>query len=814
MACDGFLRTPLPLRHSNPCTCSSNGHDRLAESLTGCARGASHLPGSLKNSAKTVRKQCEQGSFHRGREGEFENADLPAARAALSGGIMVLSTLPADPVVAPPLPARLEGLKRLAYNLYWTWHPRVISLFKRIDAHTWAYARNPVPVLRAKTDWSDLLDNPEFLTEYGLVLKDFDAYMAAAWDVAAPGDDDNWFGRLQKSAPGQAKAFTKPIAYFCAEFGLHEHLQIYSGGLGVLAGDHLKTASDMNLPLVAIGLLYRQGYFRQAIDAEGLQEHGYPHIEPEEMPLLRVQDPQTGRPLQVTVELPGRDVHVAVWVARVGRVPLLLLDTDLADNAAADRPITSQLYVRGREMRLHQELILGIGGGRALKALSVVPSAWHLNEGHSAFMIVERLRDQTLAGVPLEQALEEIRKNAVFTIHTPVSAGNEKFDADLVRRLTTRLFEGTNMDIERVLELGRGEHDDPKVFDMTAFSLRMSSSSNAVSHLHAATANSTWKHIMGGREILGVTNGVHMGTWLGPRMRWLAEDVDVNLEDLSNAHNSGALPKMVANLDDTKLYDGHQRQKTELIYFMRHRLRKQLARHGEGPDTLAEVDKFFEPSTLTLGFARRFATYKRAHLLFTDEERLARILWNKERPVNIVFAGKAHPADRPGQKVIADLWQKSRSDLFRGRVFVIEDYDMRVGRFLVDGVDVWLNNPRRPLEASGTSGMKASANGIPNLSILDGWWDEGFDGANGWAIGAREQNADDAVQDDADALSLYETLEREVVPTYYDRDNSGVSSRWIVKMKAAMSSAIWNFSTHRMLEEYFERVYLPAARRG
>ena len=347
---------------------------------------------------------------------------------------------------------------------------------------------------------------------------------------------------------------------------------------------------------------------------------------------------------------------------------------------------------------------------------------------------------------------------------------------------------------------------------MTAFSLRMSTVSNAVSQLHARTANATWKHIMEGREILGVTNGVHMGTWLGQRLRWLAEDTNINLEDLSAVQKNGKLPAMVKDLDDTKLWDGHQRQKTELFHFMRNRLRKQLARHGEGPEVLADVDKFFDPTTLTLGFARRFATYKRAHLLFTDEDRLARILWNKERPVNIVFAGKAHPADRPGQKVIAELWQKSRSEKFRGRVFVVEDYDMRVGRFLVDGVDVWLNNPRRPLEASGTSGMKASANGIPNLSILDGWWDEGFNGENGWAIGGRDQNADDDVQDKADALSLYDIMEREVVPTYYDRDHRGIPSRWIVKMREAMSSAIWNFSTHRMLEEYVERMYLQAAR--
>jgi starch phosphorylase len=736
-----------------------------------------------------------------------------------------LSTLPADPLLPPHLPPRLAGLQRLAYNLYWSWHPRVISLFKRIDAHTWGLERNPIPVLRARSDWSSLLDNPEFLTEYELVLRNFDNYMAAAWDApstsTAPtttsttptsATASTWFGRLQQEGSPKAQAFRRPVAYFCAEFGLHEHLQIYSGGLGVLAGDHLKTASDMNLPLVAVGLFYRQGYFRQAIDAEGWQEHGYPHLEPERMPLLRVQDPRSGRPLQIAVELPGRKVQVAVWVARVGRVPLLLLDTDLPENAAGDRPITSQLYVRGREMRLHQELVLGVGGVRALRALGIDPSAWHLNEGHSAFLLVERLRETMKAGANLGNALEAVRKNSVFTIHTPVSAGNEKFEATLVRRLTAPLLDNTGIDADRLLELGRGETNDGAMFDMTAFSLRMSTVSNAVSQLHAHTANTTWKQVTGGREILGITNGVHMGSWLGQRLRWLAEDVNVSLEDLPREHESNRLEEMVTNLDGAKLWDGHQRQKMELFHFMRNRLRRQLARHGESPDTLGEIEKFLDPTVLTIGFARRFATYKRAHLLFTDEERLARILWNKERPVQIIFAGKAHPADRPGQKVIGELWQKSRSERFRGRVFVIEDYDMRVGRFLVDGVDVWLNNPRRPLEASGTSGMKASANGIPNLSILDGWWDEGFDGGNGWAIGEREQHPDERVQDKRDAESLYQALEGDVVPAYYDRDNRGLPPRWIDKMRAAMSSSLWRFSTHRMLEEYVERSYLPAAR--
>jgi starch phosphorylase len=718
---------------------------------------------------------------------------------------MTLSHLPfariaAHPLQSPPLPPRLEGLRRLAYNLYWTWHPRVISLFKRIDAHAWQHARNPVPVLQTKSDWSDVLDNHEFMAEYETVIREFDRYMD---DV-----DSHWFGRKRPSVADMKG----PIAYFCAEYGLHEHLQIYSGGLGVLAGDHLKTASDMGLPFVAVGLLYRQGYFRQSIDAEGMQEHAYPMLEPEKAPLMRVEDPKTGRPLEITVELPGRKVQVAVWVARVGRVPLILLDTDTAENAWADRPITSQLYVRGREMRLHQELVLGVGGVRALRALGLEPSVWHLNEGHSAFMIVERLRELTQSGVAYPAALDTVRKSAVFTIHTPVSAGNEKFAADLVRRLTKPLVDNAQIDIERVLELGRGEHGDPNMFDMTAFSLRMSTSSNAVSQLHARTANSTWKHVTGGREILGVTNGVHMGTWLGQSLRWLCEDMGISLEDLGREESSGKVSEHIAQIDDKKLWDGHQRQKLELFFFLRGRLRKMLARHGEGPDTLGQLEGFLDQGTLTLGFARRFATYKRAHLLFHDEERLARLVWNKERPVQIIFAGKAHPADRPGQKVIQELFQKSRSDRFRGRVFVIEDYDMRVGRFLVDGVDVWLNNPRRPLEASGTSGMKAAANGVPNLSILDGWWDEGFDGKNGWAIGGRDQNPDENAQDRADAASLYDVLEKDLVPLYYNRDNRGLPAAWIERMRGAMASSMWRFSTHRMLEEYFDRMYLPGAR--
>ena len=713
--------------------------------------------------------------------------------------------LPANPIIQLPLPHRIEGLRRLAYNLYWSWHPRAIALFKRVDAHTWGVHRNPIPVLQGKVDWRDLLDNHEFMAEYETVMKEFEAYLANT--------QTTWFARA--TAAGKVPPSVHedgPIAYFCAEYGLHEHLGIYSGGLGVLAGDHLKTASDMGLPFVAVGLFYRQGYFRQTIDAEGQQEHAYPFLEPERMPLQRVEDPRTGRPLDVVVELPGRKVTVAVWVVHVGRVPLLLLDTDTPENAFSDRPITSQLYVRGREMRLHQELVLGVGGVRALAALAVEPATWHLNEGHSAFMLVERIRNLTKAGTPFTEAVDKVRRDAVFTIHTPVSAGNEKFDANLVRRLTKPLLEGTGTDVERVLELGRGEGGDPRTFDMTGFSLRLSHGSNAVSQLHSHVANGTWRPILGGKEILGVTNGVHMPTWLGQSLRWILEDVGVDLDDISKEHETGKLQEHIEAIEEKKLWEGHQRQKLELAFFLKSRLRKQLARHGEGPETLGDVEKALDPNILTIGFARRFATYKRASLLFSDEERLARLVWSADRPVQVVFAGKAHPADRPGQRMIQELFQKSRSERFRGRVFVVEDYDMRVGRFLVEGVDVWLNNPRRPLEASGTSGMKAGANGCLNCSILDGWWDEGYDGKNGWAIGGREQNPDEGAQDRADAQALYHVLENEVVPLYYERDGRGLPAKWVARMRHSIATTVWNFSTTRMIEEYCDRLYFPAAR--
>ncbi len=703
--------------------------------------------------------------------------------------------VPSVPAASFALPPRLEGLRRLAYNLYWSWHPGTRNLWSLIDRTAWTRYRNPIPVISGPTEWSRLLDDEKFLAEYHDVLGAFDAYMA---DVSG-----HWFQRRY------GEALSGPIAYFCAEYGFHESLGIYSGGLGVLAGDHMKSASDMALPLVGVGLLYRKGYFRQSIDADGHQEHNYPDYDLSRLPLSRVQD-ESGLPLTVTVELPNRDLSIAVWLAQVGRVPVLLLDTDVAENHDYDRPITNILYVRGREMRLHQEIVLGIGGVRALRALGLKPAVWHLNEGHSALLLAERAREFVTAGLPLDQAWDMVRKDSVFTIHTPVSAGNERFDGDLLRRVAGPLLDNGGVSVERMLQLGLGVDRDPAQFDMTAFSLRLTSGSNAVSKLHGQTANATWQGLID-RPILGLTNGIHGPSWIGSPIVELLEDLGADLDDLDASTETSRFWERVERIPGRDLWAAHLRQKRELALFVRGRLRSQFARHGEAPAVLAELETALDPDIFTIGFARRFATYKRAELLFTDVDRLARMLWDEHRPVNVVFAGKAHPADRPGQKVIQDIFTRSRWPKLRGRVFILEDYDMRVGRFLVQGVDVWLNNPRRPLEASGTSGMKAAQNGVPNVSVLDGWWDEGYEHDNGWAIGGRDVNPDEPAQDWADAQALYSLLENEIVPSYYEREADGTPRRWLGTMRRAMATALWQFSATRMLHEYAELLYLPAA---
>jgi starch phosphorylase len=463
-------------------------------------------------------------------------------------------------------------------------------------------------------------------------------------------------------------------------------------------------------------------------------------------------------------------------------------------------------------MRLCQELILGIGGVRALRELGIDPAVWHLNEGHSAFLLVERAREliDADAGLAAGEALRRVGRDAVFTIHTPVPAGNEVFERGVVARALRPWFSAAHADPGELLELGRGHTDDPDApFDMTAFVLRHAADANAVSQLHGATATETWQSLAG-HPVQAITNGVHVPTWLGRPVRRLVQRAIG--EPLGVDLNGPAPLAGLAELDGEELWSAHLQQKREMIGFLEGRLARQFARHGESPDALRAVRGVLVPDALTIGFARRFATYKRAALLFSDEERLARILSSVERPVQIVIAGKAHPADRPGQQVIEKIFGLSRSARLRGRVFIIEDYDMRVARFLVGGVDIWLNNPRRPMEASGTSGMKAAINGIPSVSILDGWWDEGFDGANGWAIGDRVPDGDDEAQDEADATELYRLLEEEIVPRYFERGPDGLPAAWLETMRASIGSALWQFSTARMLTEYVDRLYLPAVR--
>ncbi len=695
------------------------------------------------------------------------------------------------------LPAGLEGLGELAYNLWWSWTPQIQALFSRIDSGAWTRHRNPIPVLRGVTGarWEELTADEDFMVDAKRLVDQFRGYLAEG--------DDSWYqASPERHLPG-------PIAYFCAEFGIHESMQIYSGGLGILAGDHCKSASDAALPFVGVGLLYRRGYFRQQIDADGHQEHAQPDLDPAQLPLRRARG-RDGAPVEVSVEIADRTVRVAVWVAEVGRVPILLLDTDIPANDPADRPITHILYVRGREMRLCQELVLGVGGVRALRALSIEPAVWHLNEGHSAFLLLERAREWVAAEAEATAAaaLKRAGRDAVFTIHTPVPAGNEVFGRDVMTRALDRWFDAAAMPPDELFELGRGHTDAADApFDMTAFVLRHARDANAVSQLHGRTATATWQ-ALAGHPIGAITNGVHVPTWIGRPVRRLVQRASgVTLDSDMNAPDPVA---RIGEIDGEELWAAHQQQKREMIGFLESRLARQLARHGESPDTLRATRGTLRPDALIIGFARRFATYKRADLLFSDEERLAAILSSTDRPVLVVIAGKAHPADRPGQQVIQRIFDLSRSERLRGSVFVVEDYDMRIARFLVGGVDIWLNNPRRPLEASGTSGMKAAVNGIPSVSILDGWWDEGYDSKNGWAIGDRTPDGDEAAQDAADAGEIYRLFEEEIVPRFFDRDAKGCPTAWVETMRAAMSGALWQFSTGRMLSEYVDRLYRPA----
>ena len=705
--------------------------------------------------------------------------------------------------VFPTIPERIARLHELAYNLWWAWHAPAQALYASIDPDIWAASEhNAVRMLAeaAPERLTHLANDAEFLARYDAVLAAFDDYMHPR---------QTWFSQTYPDITGTT------IAYFSAEFGLHESLPIYSGGLGILSGDHCKEASDLGLPLVGVGFLYPQGYFRQRIARDGAQEAEYQKLNFSEMPATPATD-REGREIIVNVDLPGRQVFAKVWRVQVGRIPLYLMDTDVEPNAPTDRTLSARLYGGDHEMRIAQEIMLGIGGVRALRALNADPLIWHMNEGHSAFMGLERCRELVEgAGLSFAEAREVEAANAVFTTHTPVAAGNDVFGQDLVERYFRDFWPRLGIDRETFLNFARQDLDWGPGFSMTVLALRLSAQHNGVSRLHGEVSRRMWQFLWPQSEasevpITSITNGVHTATWLAPALaglfaRHLGDDWADHLDDPDRWQRVESIP-------DGELWGAHAALKADLLAYARARLVRQRTRVGEGMPSVAAAASILDPNALTLGFARRFATYKRATLLFRDPERLARLLSDPERPVQIVFAGKAHPNDKPGQDFIRAVYEFSRRPEFEGRIVFLEDYDIDMARHLVAGVDVWLNTPIRPHEASGTSGQKASLNGVPNCSIIDGWWEEGYDGANGWAIGERRDYRDAATRDETDALALYDILEHQIIPAFYERGLDGVPHYWVNIMKNAIRTLAPTFSMRRMLKEYTERLYIPAYR--
>ncbi len=704
------------------------------------------------------------------------------------------------------LPRILSGLYHLSYNLWWGWHSSARHLFARLDGASWNRYRNPIEVLVNfdRTRWEELLGDEAFLHSYAEVMNRFHAYMK---------EPSTWFARNHR------EPLAGPIAYLSMEYGIHQSLALYSGGLGILSGDHLKSASDLGVPLVAVGLAYRHGYFHQTLSSDGGQQHIYPWYDFSRLP-LRPAASATGTPVVVEIPLGDRTVSAKVWVCQVGRVPLLLLDTDIPQNDPEDRPITGVLYVSGRQMRLEQELVLGLGGALALEALGIEPSAWHMNEGHCAFVQLDRLARETGRGVDFETALASVRANVAFTTHTPVPAGNETFDRALVARYLEPWAVTRGLDLDTLLDLGRAETRARAngQFNLTALALRTSSRANGVSAIHGEVSRGLWADLSAEEPHLphidAITNGVHVPTWLGREMRALWRRVAGH--DWKEHQLEAITEATLESLPLEQIWKAHQQQKNRLGRFLRKRLRDQMVRHGEAPQQLRGVKDLFDEDALTIGFARRFATYKRAGLVFSQPEVLDELLGDPDRPVQLVYAGKAHPADKPGQALIREIFNLSHEGRWRGKVFFIEDYDMRVGQMLVQGCDVWLNNPRRPLEASGTSGQKAAMNGTLNLSILDGWWPEAFDGTNGWAIEALPEgdDADEETMDRLDAEALYQVLRDEVIPMFFSRNSLGLPEAWVERMRRSIATVGPNFSADRMLRDYVDSSYLPIARRG
>lgn len=701
------------------------------------------------------------------------------------------------------LPRRINRLAELAFNLWWVWNPEAVNLFAQIDKILWdKLNHNPVAFLHKveRSRLNAMTNDRYFLEHYDRVIHAFDTYMKG---------EDTWF---KKNHPDLVN---KLAAYFSFEFGLHESLPVYAGGLGVLAGDHLKESSDLGLPLVGVGFIYNQGYFVQKITEDGWQETRSQILDFNEMPVLFLSD-KSGKPVTISIDLPGRVVQARIWQVQVGRVSLYLLDTNLEQNQAADRDLTARLYSNDPEVRISQEILLGIGGVRALREVGLDPQIWHMNEGHSAFLTLERIREHLVAGMKFEDAIEHVRQTNIFTTHTPVPAGNDVFQQSLIDKYFSHYWQELKITRDQFFTLGCDRASWGDIFSMPVLALHLSSGVNAVSELHGKVSRHMWRFLWPEKSeddvpIIHITNGVHMGSWLARRQRilyerYLGSDWWKNLDDPE-------LWSLIDNIPDSEMWTVRRHLRRKLLAYINDLARKRWLTGTVAPVQVVAGGVLLDPYALTIGFARRFATYKRGNLILHDYDRILRIINNVSSPVQFIFAGKAHPADEPGKMIIQSLYRAVKDSRSGGRMVFLEDYDMNMARYLVQGVDVWMNTPRRPNEASGTSGMKAAMNGVLNFSILDGWWREGYNGSNGWAIGDDTEVENIDQQDAADAASLYDVLEKDIIPLFYDnRSADNLPNEWIARMKESIRTLAPQFSTRRMVKEYLETLYLPAYR--
>ena len=703
--------------------------------------------------------------------------------------------------VNPQLPKRIEKLSEISNNLWWSWNTEFLRLFQKIDKDLWEESeKNPVKFLKRVSQ--EKLDNASknamFLKEYDKLVDNFENYMKSK---------NTWFSNKYPENKNDL------IAYFSAEYGLDQTIPIYSGGLGILSGDHLKSASDLGIPLVAVGLLYKNGYFHQKINGYGGQETEYNNIDLYDLPINAVKD-QNGEDLIIYVKFPKRRLYLKVWQINVGRVKLYLLDSDIEKNNEEDRDVTLRLYGGDQEMRIRQEIVLGMAGVNLLRTLGLKPTVYHMNEGHSAFLTLEIIKNTIKEKqVSFDVAKDIASSKTVFTTHTPVPAGNDIFPLDLVEKYFKDFWPRLGISKEEFLKLGMKPTQDLEPgFNMGILALKIAGKKNGVSKLHGAVSRElfgeVWPEIAANESpITYVTNGIHTCSWLSPRLKELYNKYLIPYWQ-DNIHLDKTWEK-VKDIPDQELWEAHMQRKEKLLNLVKDSTVNRLRRSGYSYEKINDIVSKINPNALTIGFARRFATYKRATLIFRDLERITQILNNQERPVQIIFAGKAHPADKEGQDLIKYIHEVSMMPQFKGKIFLLENYNIAMSRYMVSGVDVWLNNPRRPMEASGTSGQKASVNGVINFSVLDGWWAEGYNQYNGWTIGTNAEFDSYEAQDNADSESLYRTLESKIVPMYYNKDKDGMSSKWIETMKNSIISTGGKYSTARMLVDYTNNLYIP-----